>query len=95
MSEAIIRVRLLTEEEGGRKGDIEEQKYSCPLFSNGKAYDCRFVKSVAFKYQLGKVYEIPVKFLRPDLVMEKLYIVAKISLWEGETIGEGERLKLL
>ena len=92
--EAIIKVRLYSEEEGGRKSPIRTHRYGCPLFFKGKGYDCRFLKTEKSLLQLGEEHEIPIKFLNPELVLYQIYEGAKIQLWEGKIIGEGVILKI-
>lgn len=89
MPDAVIRVRFLREAEGGRRTDISNSAYGCPLFISGQAFDCRFADTTEYVYCLGHEYTIPVKFLTPNLALPLLSIGHKISLWEGKTIAEG------
>jgi len=93
--EAIIRVRFLTNDEGGRTTPISHGPYGCPLMVNGKGHDCRFIMEQDSHYELGKIYEIPVKFLNPTLALKDITEGIEISLWEGKTIGIGSILKIV
>ncbi len=63
--DAIIEVRFKTMTEGGRQGAIVGEFYGCPLFVDGKAFDCRL--SLDGKtLPLGETYELAVKFMNPD-----------------------------
>lgn len=87
--DAKIRVRFLSQTEGGRKSDISDQSYGCPLIVGAKGFDCRFMGTTEDGYRLGHEYEIPIKFLSPELALPLLDVGRKISLWEGRTIAEG------
>ncbi len=93
-----IKVRFKTTIEGGRKTSVKRKSplgpdfYACPLIVDGKAYDCRLLIGNN-EIELGKYYEIPVKFLNIDLVLPSLSIGKKIALFEGKEIADGEILK--
>jgi hypothetical protein len=86
--DAIIRVRFKTAEENGRNTAVEGELYACPLFIDGEAFDCRLLLS-GKRLELGKYYEIPVKFLYRDLVAPKLSVGKKVVLWEGKDVAIG------
>ncbi len=44
--------------------------------------------------ELGKYYEISVKFLNIDLALPSLSIGKKITLLEGKEIADGEMLRI-
>lgn len=90
-----IKVRFKTRTEGGRKASLKRKIplgpnfYACPLMVDGKAYDCRFLIGDK-ELELGKYYEIPVKFLDKNLALPNLSIGKKITLWEGKEVADGE-----
>jgi hypothetical protein len=94
--DAIIRIRFMTTTEGGRQGPIVigEKPYGCPLFVEGEAFDCRLLVT-AKTLQLGDTYELPVKFLNPDLALPKLSRGKSVKLWEGKDIATGEVVRLV
>ncbi|HFD11985.1 MAG TPA: hypothetical protein ENJ32_05920 [Crenotrichaceae bacterium] len=92
--EAIIHVRFLTTDEGGRKSPISGERYGCPVMVGSDGYDCRFVLSDIL-FELGKEYDIPIKFLNPNIAFQHLQVGTEISLWEGKTIGIGKVVKLI
>ena len=77
-----IKVRLKTNEQGGRKTSVKRKMslgvdfYACPLIVDDKAYDCRLLIGDK-EIELGKYYEIPVKFLDKDAVLPNLSVVKK------------------
>ena len=56
---------------------------------DGQGFDCRFMETTEDGYRLGHEYEIPIKFLSPELALPLLDVGRKISLWEARTIAEG------
>jgi hypothetical protein len=94
--EAIIFVRFLTTEEGGRQSSIEGDRYGCPLMiDDTQGFDCRFILEGVSVFELGKEYEIAVKFLNPENALSHLSEGDEISLWEGNKIGVGTVKKFL
>lgn len=83
-----IDVRFRTTNEEGRKTAVSGEVYACPLFIDGEAFDCRLLIGDR-KLDLGKSYEVPVKFLNRDMISPKLVVGTKIILWEGKDIADG------
>src|SRR5689334_166923 len=83
--DVIITVRFRTREEGGRQTPliIEDIPYSCPLLIEGRAFDCRVLLS-GTTLELGLMYELPIKFLSPELALPMLSPGRRVSLWEGK-----------
>lgn len=93
--DAIVEVRFKTTAEGGRQNAIviTEIPYNCPLFVGAEAFDCRLLlKSQTL--ELGATYELPVKFLRPELALPKLSVGKPVTLWEGKDIAVGKVVRL-
>lgn len=88
-AEIVINVRFLTTAEGGRqKPIIGAQMYGCPFFINGEGFDCRlFLHGQTI--ELGKYYEIPVKFLSPELALPKVAVGKEIFLREFKCTAKG------
>ena len=92
----LIKVRFKTTAEGGRQGPIviAEKPYGCPLFVEGEAFDCRLLVNPQTLH-LGETYELPVKFLNPDLALPKLSPGKAVRLWEGKDIATGEVVRFV
>ncbi len=94
-----IKVRFKTSKEGGRKTSVKRKTplgpdfYGCPLMVDGKAYDCRLLIGDK-EIELGKYYEIPVKFLDKDLALPNLAVGKSIVLLEGKEVADGEVTKI-
>ncbi len=93
--DALISIRFLTSEEGGRKSSIQADKYGCPIMVDDRGFDCQFVLTHSMCFELGESYKIPVKLLNLDRALEHLKEETKISVWEGKIIGVGEVVKIL
>ena len=83
MPDIYIKVKFKTTAEGGRKTSVKRKSplgpdfyYACPLVIDDKAYDCRLLIGDN-EIELGKYYEIPVKFLNTDLAIPSLSIGKK------------------
>ncbi len=87
-----IQVRFKTPAEGGRSGPIIGAHFGCPMFIAGQAFDCRLLTN-GRTLELGKEYELPVKFLNADLALPKLSPGAEVALWEGKEIATGKVLR--
>ncbi len=86
--DAIIHVRFLTPAEGGRSKSITGSSYGCPLFIDGRGFDCRIMLD-ELQLDLGREYDLPIKFLNRSLAMPFLAQGKAISLWEGKEIATG------
>lgn len=93
--QAIIRVRFLTEAQGGRSKPVDAERYGCPILIRGQALDCRFVLSGKTRFDPGTWYEIGVVFLNPSLAQQLLKEGEPIQLWEGKVIADGSIKSLL
>lgn len=92
--DAIIRVRFKEASENGRNSAVEGEFYACPLFIDGEAFDCRLLLS-GKRIELGKYYDVPVKFLFRDLVISKLEVGKEVVLWEGKDVAKGTIVSLI
>lgn len=91
--DAVIQIRFKTTAEKGRQAAVSGNVYGCPLFVDGEAFDCRLYLE-GRTLDLGKTYEVGVKFLNPQLAMPHLSPGKAISLWEGKEIAIGEVVRL-
>ena len=94
--DAIIKVRFKTTAEGGRHGNvvIANKPYACVMFIDAEAFDCRFLINNQ-TLELGETYELPVKFLNPDLALPMLSLGKPMRIWEGKDIATGELVRLV
>jgi hypothetical protein len=44
---------------------------------------------------LGETYELPIKFLNPDLALPKMSPGKLVKLWEGKDIATGKVMRLV
>ena len=92
--DAIVKVRFKTPQEDGRRSSVTGNYYGCPFFVDGEYFDCRLLLA-GRQLDLGMTYEVPVAFLRPDLVVEKLTEGKAFVLWEGKDIAAGKVIRVL
>jgi hypothetical protein len=88
-SDAIIEVRFKTPEEHGRRTAVQGDYYGCPFVVDGEAFDCRLLLS-GRRLELGKIYQVPVKFMNWQLVRPRLSKGKSFVLWEGKDIATGK-----
>jgi hypothetical protein len=99
MPDIYIKVVFKTSVEGGRKTSLKRKSplgpdfYGCPLIVDGKIYDCRLLIG-DMEIELGKYYEIPVKFLDKDLALPSLAVGKNITLWKGKQLADGQVSKI-
>ena len=94
----IIEVRFKTAAEGGRKSavggpEVLVDYYSCPFVVDGDAFDCRMLLEHRV-LELGKTYQVPVKFLSPQLVLPRLKEGKEFVLLEGKEVAAGKVLRV-
>lgn len=90
--DAIIRVRFLSEMEGGRKTPIMmgDVRYGCPLWAQGMYFDCRFVSADASVLVPGGTYDVAIRFMNPKEALSTITPGADVHLWEGRVIAVGK-----
>lgn len=91
--DAYLEVKFSTTVQGGRKGAVEGEYFGCLLLVEGDYFDCRLILN-GRRLELGQIHQVPIVFLRPDLVMQKLSDGGKVTLWEGKEIGVGQVIRL-
>jgi hypothetical protein len=95
-ADAIIEIRFKTTSEGGRTMPIGLSKvpfYACPLLANEQAFDCRIFLDGKL-LELGKIYELPVKFMNSEFALSLLSVGEHLTLWEGKEVADGKILEI-
>jgi hypothetical protein len=95
--DALIRVRFKTTAEGGREhgvGGCAVPFYAAPLLVDEQAFDCRLLLEDRV-LELGETYEVPVKFMSPDLALASLVPGKAIGLWEGREVATGQFVRVM
>lgn len=87
--DAIIQVKFLTPEQGGREHSIQGCNYSCPLIVDEQGFDCRFVLEEEQIFNLGSSYKIPIRFLNFKTARPYIEEGRSLALWEGKIIATG------
>jgi len=91
--DVIIEVRFKTPEEHGRQTAVNGDYYGCPFIVDGEAFDCRLLLS-SRRLELGKTYQVPVKFMNWQLVRPRLSEGKAFILWEGKAVATGKVVRL-
>ena len=102
MRKIVARMRLLSQEEGGRSHPLPSDAFGCPMFFenipelSSHGYDCRILLSGIRKPVVpgDEVEEVGILFLSPEEVFAHLRSGARFTLWEGKTIAHGEVLRI-
>lgn len=96
-ADVTVEVRFKTSAEGGRATAVGDSPvvdyYSCPFIVDGEAFDCRLFLGHR-RLELGKVYEVPIKFINPQSVLPKLITGKEFVLWEGKVVATGKVLRI-
>ncbi|HMN16521.1 MAG TPA: hypothetical protein PKD03_02825 [Ignavibacteriaceae bacterium] len=91
----LARIRFFSIEEGGRQSPTRTNKHACIICFSGKYYDCLLILETHGSIFLGEKAEIPIKFLIPSLILDKLHQGDKFKLMAARIIGEGEVLSII
>jgi hypothetical protein len=87
-------VHMLATDEGGRQGPTPPDMFGCPVGIAGEFFDMRMDLSSVGALPPGASAQVPIRFLRPDLVMPLLHPGEVFTLWEGKTVGTGKVVQI-
>ena len=90
---SLIEVRFKASEEHGRQTAVHGDYYGCPFIVDDEAFDCRLLLSSRY-LELGKTYQVPVKFMNWQLVRPKLSEGKAFILGEGKAVATGKVVRL-
>ena len=82
-------VWLYGEGEGARKSATPSGQFGCIFVYEGEAFDCRLLLDDSGPIEPGERAKVPIKFLRPELIKQRLGVGSRFCLREVGTIGEG------
>jgi hypothetical protein len=85
----LVVVRFLSTQEGGREGPTPKTWFGCPFVFAGEYFDCRLLLDGVGSISPGDKVKVPIKFVRPDLILKKLQVGDRFELWERGVIAEG------
>lgn len=89
--EIFARITFLRTEEGGLKGLTTAKFFGCPFLMDEQMNDCRLVLADVGP---GQTVQVPITFLVPELVVDRLKVGRRFKLWHMRIIAEGEILKV-
>jgi hypothetical protein len=90
----LARVTFFRTEEGGRKGPTSSTHFGYPFVMDDQMNDCRFFLEGIGSISPGQTVDVPIAFLFPKLVVDRLKVGRKFKLWEMGIIAEGEILEV-
>lgn len=86
----IAKIRLLSEEEGGRRSPTPPDQLRCILEFEQSNFDCVLELTEVGPLAPGQEAQVPIALLVPELVKGRLYPGARFRLRDYRVIGEGE-----
>lgn len=91
-----IEIQLTTTEAGGRQTQTPKDAFGCLIKLKDEYHDCRLLLNNTGALSPGQKAVVPVKFLRPELLVNCLKEGQEFTLCEGQhIIGNGKVVKLL
>lgn len=82
-------LRLLSASEGGRRSATPSNHLGCIFEYGDENFECRLLLSDIGPISPGGQAMVPIKFLRPELIKQRLSIGSRFKLREVGIIGEG------
>jgi len=87
--QVIASVRLFRSEDGGRPSAILAPHFTCPMEIAGELFTCRLYLTEVGRIDPGCEATVPIRFLAPELVSDKLEPGLSFKLWDGHYFAEG------
>lgn len=85
--DVIVNLRLYSE--GGRQSATPSDYLGCIFEYEGENFECRLLLEDVGPLLPGGQALVPIKFLRPDLIKERLRVGNHFRLREARIIAEG------
>lgn len=92
--DAVVELRLLPSDAGGRAGPTPAGWWGCPLSIDGDLFDGRFDLSETGPMWPGESRVVHVKFLSPNLGRSRIVVGQELRVWETKFIGDATVLTL-
>lgn len=88
------RVTFFRTEDGGHNGPTPPTFFGCPFVMDDQMNDCRLLLDGIGSISPGQTVEVPIIFLCPKLVVDRLKVGREFKLWEMGIIAEGDILEV-
>jgi len=85
---AKIRIRFLSEAEGGRKSPITAKRFTCPMLVDNEYFDCSLILD-GISFDIGQEYDVNVVFLSPDQIKKHIFPGKEVVFWDLREIANG------
>lgn len=93
--DVIVTLRLLSTKEGGRASATPSEVFRCMFEFEGEAFDCALLLNELGSLAPGREATVPVAFIFPEYVKDRLQPGSPFRLWEGKYIAEGKVLEVV
>ena len=92
----IVEITLKASSDGGRSRPIPSVPFSCPAFFGDEGFDCRLLlDQVGVSLAPGDRATVPLKFLRPELIVARVQPGDEFRLWALGFFADGRVLEVL
>ena len=93
--DVIADLRFFSESEGGRQSTTPPDYLGCIFEYEQEKFECRLLLEDVGPVAPGGQVSVPIKFLKPDLVKQRLHVGSSFRLRELRPIAEGIVEKIL
>lgn len=90
-----VEVHFLSTKEGGRQGPTRPDFHRCPLKYQGEFFDCQLMLHDSGPIAPGETRIVPVVFVSPELIKNRLRVGDTFELWEIGKKAEGTILEIV
>jgi hypothetical protein len=87
--DVIANLRFLLVSEGGRSTATPSDHLGCIFEYEGESFECRLLLEDTGPISPGGRATVPIKFLRPELIKQRLHPGSRFNLREDRMIAEG------
>ena len=91
----IANIKLYNKEEGGRESPTPADKLGCIFEFDGENFDCFLLLHEKGSLQPGYEGNVPIVFLNPQYVKDRLKVGSRFTLRDYRIIGVGEVEEIL
>lgn len=93
--DVIVDIEWLLPNDRNHHTLIASGAYGCPIRFEDEYFDCRIDLSAVGALSPGGSIRAPLKFASPHLIVPRLRVGSRFTLWEEKTIGHGNVVALL
>jgi hypothetical protein len=92
----IANIKLYSKEDGGLNRAVHPLQIGFTFFYKKEYFDCRLLlDQLGVGLELGEYATVPIKFLHPEYLMQRLKPGQSFKLWRGKFIGDGKVVEVI